>query len=64
MTLRARRFVSASSLLLAASLASGLSLSACGQSSEGNPAESPPIEEGGVTDFISHVPGESGGRGT
>jgi len=57
---RLRRFVSTTSLLLAAGLTGGLGLSACGQSSDGgSEPPAPPAAEGG---FISHVPGQSGGR--
>src|SRR5690349_2445787 len=57
---RLRRFVSTTSLLLAAGLTGGLGLSACGQSSDGGSEPPvPPAAEGG---FISHVPGQSGGR--
>lgn len=58
----ARRFASTASLLLAAGLSGGLVLPACGQSSESQPSPTPPLEEDGTTDFISHLPGQSGGR--
>src|SRR5688572_6103795 len=56
-----RRFVSTTSLLLAAGFTGGLGLSACGQSSEGGSEPAPPAVDG-ATGFISHVPGESGNR--
>lgn len=57
-----RRFVSTTALLLAAGLSASISLGGCGQSSSEGTAPKPPAEEVDATDFISHLPGESGGR--